>query len=848
MGEKIGGAYYEIGAKDDGLYKSVARSKKIIRSLENDFKIAENRAKVFGNTSSLLAEKQSILANRMNSLLEKGVKPNNKGFKKLEAQYRDVTAQIDRQKKSYTKFIPTLKQVGIAAAVGFGAMYLAAAKAIKAASDLEETSSKFAVTFSDVGTRAQEVADELQNAYGLSERESKALLSSTGDLLTGFGFTGKAALDLSEKVNKLSVDLASFQNLEGGTEQASQALTKALLGETESAKSLGIVIRQNDVTARLAAKGLDKLTGSALQQAKAQVTFDIAMEQSTNAIGDFNRTSNSTANVFRRVASRTEDLTARLGKGLLPSVTELGIAFLEATEDGGFLEQAMSGVVSVAKGFITAITTIIEKLNSMNKAQKEQNALVATGAGRLDEQIANARQYDKTLGELIQKARDRNASEEEIAALEDRRVKNMQDIDKLSGERLAKDQLLDDILVKKTKTIDNLNNIHEKEKAVVKDVTKASRSRAAAEREAKKAIEERAKAQEEAQRIIREFGLTEIQLARQQGEDRNSEIRQLEAKRLITHEQANDLILINELNTQKRLEDIRKEAAAKTQQNALAMAQMVISGVGNLLNALSNLVSVNLQVALADINAQLEATLAAIDEQTQAELEAAGLLEESQQEQTETEIATLEEKLTRTRDIAERLRLQQLIDEKKQEAARQKILDEAEKKKLAAEAEAEAERRKRQREAAQIQKDFSIAGILLSTPLAAMRAYAAMAGIPVVGPGLGAAAATLAIAAGAVQLEAARRTPIPAAAEGGIVNPANGGQLVQVAEAGQQEGIFPLTPEVFAQLGAAISQNIGGAGALYLTLNIGGETLYAEVNRGVEDGHIIINESDLVRG
>ena len=131
--------------------------------------------------------------------------------------------------------------------------------AVKAASDAEETFSKFATVFRDVGSEAEASFKTLRNEYGLSATASKALLSSTGDLLTGFGFAQSESLRLSTEVQKLAVDLASFTNFAGGAQGASDALTKALLGERESVKALGISILEEDVKKQMAintSKGL----------------------------------------------------------------------------------------------------------------------------------------------------------------------------------------------------------------------------------------------------------------------------------------------------------------------------------------------------------------------------------------------------------------------------------------------------------------------------------------------------------------------------------------------------------------------------------------------------------------
>ena len=150
---------------------------------------------------------------------------------------RKMSADISRSLSSAGK---TVQKFGRTMTLGLTAPILAAgAGMVKLASDTQETANKFNVTFRSVSAEANKMANNLSRSYGISRLESRKLLSDTGDLLTGFGFTGKAALDISTRVNKLAVDLASFTNIQGGSQRASAALTKALLGERESVKEIG---------------------------------------------------------------------------------------------------------------------------------------------------------------------------------------------------------------------------------------------------------------------------------------------------------------------------------------------------------------------------------------------------------------------------------------------------------------------------------------------------------------------------------------------------------------------------------------------------------------------------------
>lgn len=180
-----------------------------------------------------------------------------------------------------------------------------------------ETFNKFAVVFEDALGKAEIAAANLVDNYGLSELAAKKLLSATGDLLTGLGAQDEVALSLSEKVQQLSVDIASFQNLQGGAARASEIITKAMLGERDALTALGVKILEADVQHQLLLRGQQNLTGQAMLLAKAQITIDEVMKQSGKAIGDYARTADSTANQIRVLGNRFEDFKIAVGNSIV---------------------------------------------------------------------------------------------------------------------------------------------------------------------------------------------------------------------------------------------------------------------------------------------------------------------------------------------------------------------------------------------------------------------------------------------------------------------------------------------------------------------------------------------------
>jgi len=267
---------------------------------------------------------------------------------------------------SFQKFGKTLQSVGTKMLVGVTLpIALMARSMINATSDAEETRSKYATVFKEIGTQAETTADKFAKSFGLAGTTSRKLLGDTGDMLSGFGFTSEAALKLSERTNSLAVDLASFTNFSGGAEGASAALTKALLGERESVKSLGIAILESDVKKKIAQMRSEGIKFATEREAKAYATLEIAISQSKNAIGDYERTKNSFANTQRRVAQNNIELEESFGRLLIPSATKalnvidrLQAKFIAMDESTKKVILVIAGLVAIIAPLLLALAAI----------------------------------------------------------------------------------------------------------------------------------------------------------------------------------------------------------------------------------------------------------------------------------------------------------------------------------------------------------------------------------------------------------------------------------------------------------------------------------------------------------
>jgi len=272
----------------------------------------------------------------------------------IEAEVRADTSNLSsdsRRAKAVFKdlsksIIKIMKNVALATGA---AMLGVGVQSVKAAAMFEEVDAKFNTAFRGIEKSAGDMAEELANSYIMSRTESKRLLSDTGDLLKGFGFTSEKALNLSGNVQKLAADLASYNNLQGGATRASEILTKALLGERDSLIGVGVKISEADVKQRMMEKGLDKLAGTARMSARAMATYELILQQTKDAQGDVGRTSGSLVTQMKKIKTQFSDIAVVIGKALIP------IVLLITTRISEFVKKNKPKIEELADKFETLL-------------------------------------------------------------------------------------------------------------------------------------------------------------------------------------------------------------------------------------------------------------------------------------------------------------------------------------------------------------------------------------------------------------------------------------------------------------------------------------------------------------
>lgn len=238
------------------------------------------------------------------------------GYKVDQASEQKVEGSIKSLKSMASK---VLGAVGITLSVA--GIKNAIDGCVEVASSIEEMQNKFDVVFGDMRDEVDKWAQEYSDAIGRNKNDIKTYLADQQNLLVGFGMTRQAGAEMAEQMTSLALDLASFGNMD---ETASvNAMTKAVMGESEAAKTLGAVLNDSTRAQAMATLGLKGTYDKLDQLTKMQVNYQAILQQSPDAIGDCQRSLDSYESTKKRYIAKLKEIKTIVGQFFLPTYQKI---------------------------------------------------------------------------------------------------------------------------------------------------------------------------------------------------------------------------------------------------------------------------------------------------------------------------------------------------------------------------------------------------------------------------------------------------------------------------------------------------------------------------------------------
>ena len=237
------------------------------------------------------------------------------------------------------------------AAVGVG---LATKKIFDMAANLELVENKINIVFGDQVGMVNEWADNVSKRMGLSSTQVAGLAANFADLLIPMQFTREQAAEMSTDIVGLSGALAEWS---GGTRSAAEVadiLGKAMLGEREAIKSLGISITEADVKNKILSMSTQELSGLTTAQAKAIATRDLILEKSVDAQNAYKENTDGLSVAQANLTSAIETVKEEFVKELTPILMDLAKYLQE--EFIPMIEKDLIPNLDKIAGFITLLS------------------------------------------------------------------------------------------------------------------------------------------------------------------------------------------------------------------------------------------------------------------------------------------------------------------------------------------------------------------------------------------------------------------------------------------------------------------------------------------------------------
>ena len=201
---------------------------------------------------------------------------------------------------------------------------------ISAASALNETKNVVDTVFGDNAAQIYSWAKSAQGAFGLTETQALKYTSTLGAMMKSSGLAQNEIGSMSTALAGLAADMASFYNMDFDT--AFEKIRSGISGETEPLKQLGINLSVANLEAFALAQGIKKTYQEMSQAEQVALRYQYIMQATSDAQGDFQRTSDGYANSIRRIETAWASIQTAIGTTLMTVVEPAVSAFADLLE------------------------------------------------------------------------------------------------------------------------------------------------------------------------------------------------------------------------------------------------------------------------------------------------------------------------------------------------------------------------------------------------------------------------------------------------------------------------------------------------------------------------------------
>ena len=167
--------------------------------------------------------------------------------------------------------------------------------------------------------------------FGVSQSQAAQASVFLGSVLKQYGLDVGRSADETERLVILAQDLATTYGYD--LSEALVAITALFRGEYDPIEKFGVAMKQSEINAYLAARGLDDLEGSALLLEQVQARLTLLYERSTDAQGAFARATDTLYAAQSKLTAGFQNLMILFGTPLQKPLAEITNQFAELALD-----------------------------------------------------------------------------------------------------------------------------------------------------------------------------------------------------------------------------------------------------------------------------------------------------------------------------------------------------------------------------------------------------------------------------------------------------------------------------------------------------------------------------------
>ena len=242
-------------------------------------------------------------------------------------------ANTTRQLNTLTNGIAKVGKTAGLAAIGYAAFAAGlkaadfAVQAIAGARDLERNMLGLKTVFEDMEPQMRAFSRNAEEV-GLSLNEASKASVFIGSVLKQSGFSIEETADLTERLVRLGTDLSLTYGYD--VQEALMGMTALFRGEYDPIEKFGVAMKQSEINAELAARGLDHLTGAARRFEEQQIRVELLFQRASDAQGAFQRGTGTLAVEQLKLQATFSNMRDTVANNLLPAIGLLTQKFREA--------------------------------------------------------------------------------------------------------------------------------------------------------------------------------------------------------------------------------------------------------------------------------------------------------------------------------------------------------------------------------------------------------------------------------------------------------------------------------------------------------------------------------------